>query len=112
VIGLGRSDEDRVDVDADDVVADACEVAAESAGSAAGVEDAGVARGDGVDEACFAVEVVAVGGHGAKSFDVPVRVFRVSFGQFDPPVLRHRRNANDGPCRSVRVRQRKVFGPC
>ena len=68
---LGGADEDRVDVDADDVVADTGEVAADASGPASCVEDSGLAGDHGVDEACLAVEVVAVGGHGAKPFDVP-----------------------------------------
>ena len=91
---FGGVDEDRVDVDTDDVVAATGEVAAHPSRSTSGVEDSGSAGDHGVDEACFAFEVVAGGGHRAEPFDVPGGMTRVRLGQLDPPVACHRRNAN------------------
>ena len=89
VVVLCGGDEDRVDVDSDDVVTECGESCADASGAAAGVEDACVAGCHGVDEAGFAVEVVAGGGHGAESFDVPVGVAGVLFGEGDPSVRGH-----------------------
>ena len=58
VILLGGGDQDRVDVDADDVVPRSREMAPDPSRSAAGVEHPDPARDDGVDEACFSVEIV------------------------------------------------------
>ena len=89
VIVLGGGDEDRVDVDAHDVVPSASEVAAHSSGSAPCVEDSGSAGDHGIDETCFAVEIVAGGSHRAEPFDVPGGVLWILLGQFDPLVARH-----------------------
>lgn len=108
MVVLCGGDEDRVDVDSHDVVAECGESCAGASGAAAGIEDACVAWCHGVDEAGFAVEVVAGGGHGAEPFDVPVGVSGVLFGEGDPSVRGHRKDATSsvsaraGPARSRR----------
>ena len=53
------------------------EAAADTARTAARVEDRCAARRHRVDEACFTVEIVPGGGHCTEPFDVPVRMVRV-----------------------------------
>lgn len=93
---LSSVDEDWVDVDTDDVVADTSKEAADTSRPASGVEHSGSAGDHCVDEACLAVEVVSVGGHGAEPFDVPGGMARVRLGQLEPSVARHRVNASHG----------------
>ena len=98
VVVLGCGDQHRVDVDADDVVSCRGELASDTTGPASGVEHPGPSCSHRVDEACFAREVVAGGGHRPEPFDVPRGVIRVLFGQVDPPVARHRVHANCQRC--------------
>src|SRR5699024_5494422 len=69
---------------ADDGVTAGCQGAADAAGSAACVEDAGAAREHGVDEAGLAVDVLAVAGHGAEALDVPGGVVGVGLDDLLP----------------------------
>src|SRR5690606_23506709 len=71
---LGRGDEDRVDVDADDGVPPLGEVAPVAAGAAAGVEDPRPAGHHRVDEPRLTDEVGAGLRHLPEALDVPVRV--------------------------------------
>jgi hypothetical protein len=77
MIELGGGDQLGVEVHADDLVADRRQPSTDPAGPTTRVEDPRTARRQGVDEARLAVEVLAGGRHGAKTFDVPGRVARV-----------------------------------
>jgi hypothetical protein len=60
MVFFGGLDEDRVDVDADDVVSDLGEVPAHASRTTPGVEDAGPARRHRVDEPSLADQVVTL----------------------------------------------------
>jgi len=81
VVVLGRLDEHRVDVDADDSVASRVEVAANPTGTAPGVEDSRAPIEHRVDGAGLTDDVDAVGGQTSEPLDVPRRVARID-GEF------------------------------
>ena len=74
VIGLGRRDQRRVGVDADDRVPTLVEYGAQSARTAPGVEHSAAGRHHRIDQPSLTTEIGTVGGHRAESLDVPRRV--------------------------------------
>ncbi|GAB2767841.1 hypothetical protein GCM10027020_20840 [Nocardioides salsibiostraticola] len=70
MVGARCLDQQGIDVGSDHVVTKAGQVTAVSPGSAARVEEAGAARGQGVDETSLALEVLSVCGHLTEALDV------------------------------------------
>lgn len=80
MIVASRTNQLRIGVDADDLMAPLVQPRSHPAGPAAGIEDARPGRKHRIHESGFTTEIDASGGHCAEPLDVPLRVVLVSVG--------------------------------
>ena len=84
MIVLGSVDEDRVHIDADDLMTDVVEVAAHPARTAAGVENTTTAGQHRIDQPRLSDDVLAAGRHRAKPLDITGGVRRIGLDDLLP----------------------------
>ena len=89
VILAGHVDQVRVEVHADDLVACAGEMSAQSSCAAAGVEDPGRSRGHGVDQPGLAVDVLPGRLDPSPSLGVAARVLGIAPHRLGPQAEVH-----------------------